>query len=475
MNAYLILGTQLHRDHPALSPDASDPLIMIESEAACRKLPYHQQKLIFMLSAMRHFGAYARKQGKTVHYTELQPMPLTKVLDRIVKDHGFTHITYLQPPDHGTQKALITYFQNHGITTTVLPSKSFITSRGQFADWYETQKAPKMESFYRWQRKRTGILMDGTTPRGGTWNYDHENRKPLPKDFRGVPEPYIPTPDTITKQVSTLVHKTFTTHPGSNSQPWLPVTFNDADTAFERFVHERLAQFGTYEDAMKLDEPFLFHSVLSPLLNIGLLDPQQVVDAALAVDNAPIATVEGFVRQIIGWREYMYGLYDRMPELKDANYFAFEKPLEDWWYSADFETQNIPEAVKHALRTVHRYGYNHHIERLMILGNWFLLNEYHPHSVNRWFMSMYVDAYEWVMLPNVIGMSQYADGGKVATKPYISGDSYLHKMGRFTPPKTGAQYTALFWQFLQTHHDKLVGNQRMSMMLRQAAKRLTKL
>lgn len=472
MRAYLILGNQLHRDHPALAVDNTDPIIMVESAAACSRLPYHQQKLTFILSAMRHFRDYARSHDKTVHYNELQPKSLVKILPEIVAAHQITHLLYQRPADKGMRQALETWAKSNNIKTEILPSQLFMTSPGQFSEWYTSQKLPKMESFYRQQRIRTGYLMEGGKPQGDTWNYDQENRKPLPKNFASTPNIYIPNPDKTTTEVHALVKQSFATHPGSTSEPWLPVTFVEADKALHRFITERLPQFGMYEDAMRDGDAFLFHSVLSPLINVGLLSPKTVVEAAIASD-APLAAKEGFVRQIIGWREYMYGLYNHMPELATANYFGFTKELEPWWYTTDFASQPIPKAVKHALRTVHQYGYNHHIERLMILGNWFLLNEYNPHSVNRWFMSMYVDAAEWVMLPNVIGMSQYADGGRVATKPYISGDSYLKKMGRFEPSTTGANYTDLFWKFLYKHHTQLVSNHRMSMMLRQAQKRHT--
>jgi deoxyribodipyrimidine photolyase-related protein len=223
-------------------------------------------------------------------------------------------------------------------------------------------------------------------------------------------------------------------------------------------------------------EPFLFHSVLSPLLNCGLLGPRQLIDAALlAYKNGtmPLHSCEGFIRQIIGWREYMNGMYHMLPDLKEANYFEFTKKLEGWWYTSEFEQQDLPIPVKAALKTVHTYGYNHHIERLMVLGNWFLLNEYNPQSVYEWFSSMYVDAYDWVMIPNVQGMSQYADGGIIATKPYISGGNYLQKMGRWWPTLDQAKksdYNVLYWKFLNTNRSKLTGNPRMGIVLKMASK-----
>ncbi|MDX1766388.1 MAG: hypothetical protein R3313_05570 [Candidatus Saccharimonadales bacterium] len=211
-------------------------------------------------------------------------------------------------------------------------------------------------------------------------------------------------------------------------------------------------------------------------MNIGLISPQEAIDRAISAFNdnhAPINSVEGFLRQIAGWREYIHSLYMNKPDLMEANYFGFGKQLEDWWYSADWQSQKLPPPVHHALKNAHKYGYNHHIERLMVLGNWFLLNEYNPKSVYEWFSSMYVDAYEWVMVPNVQGMSQYADGGFVATKPYISGGNYLQKMGRFWSSLEEAkhsEFNKLYWQFLKKHRRKLEDNPRMSIVLAQAAR-----
>jgi deoxyribodipyrimidine photolyase-related protein len=329
-----------------------------------------------------------------------------------------------------------------------------------------------MEMFYRWQRKRLDILMDGDKPVGGQWNYDADNRQPLPKDFKQSPKLPVPEQDTITKEVRQLISSKFANNPGKDSELWLPVTHKDARNFLDDFIKHKMELFGPYEDAMKPGEAFLYHSALSALMNIGLLTVDEIIQATLKNKPKNFASLEGFIRQVIGWREYMYGHYWQLPSLSTDNFFGFTKKLEPWWYDFSYKNDDLPEALTNTLKTTERYGYNHHIERLMVLGNWFLINQYNPHEVNRWFMSMYVDAYEWVMLPNVIGMSQYADGGKVATKPYISGDAYLKKMGGFKASDNKAlSYTEKYWQFLYDQRDKLAKNPRLSLAVSQAKKR----
>lgn len=478
MKAALIIGTQLFRDHPALHDPSVDCVIMIEAEDLCRKLPYHQHKLVLVLSGMRHYADHVRGAGMRVIYRTVGEAPVFRsALLEIIAEEGVTEVVWMKPADTPTQTKFIDIAHQAGVSYEVHENQLFLTPESELLDWFGGQRNTIMEQFYRWQRQRTGILMDGTKPLGEKWNYDADNRQPLPK--AGIAIPTLPTldHDDITKAVIEEVSTRFSNHPGEAAQFWLPVTHAEADAWLGDFISRRFSQFGPYEDAMAEDEAFLFHSVLSPLLNNGLLSVQQVIDAALAAfenDAVDLSTVEGFIRQIIGWREYMYGLYVTQPDMKQANFFGYDKPLEDWWFTGKDIPAELPLPVKTALLRAHRYGYNHHIERLMVLGNWFLLNEYEPASVYHWFSAFYVDAYEWVMVPNVMGMSQYADGGKTATKPYISGGNYLQKMGRWWPSAEAArdsEFTALYWRFLQRQHDKLKNNFRMSLVLKQAQAR----
>ena len=274
--------------------------------------------------------------------------------------------------------------------------------------------------------------------------------------------------------VEKIINTNFKTNPGQVESFWLPTTFDEAQSWLSDFIQKRFYDFGAYEDAMKDGEVLLFHSALSPLLNLGLITPAEVIQKALearAKNKIPINSLEGFIRQIIGWREYMYGMYEFNENKIRKNFFSFKKPLEKYWYQEP--NDKLPLPVSSAMKTTFGYGYNHHIERLMVLGNWFLLNEYDPGSVYDWFSSMYVDAYEWVMVPNVFGMSQYADGGFIATKPYISGGNYLQKMGKWWGSNDAAknsEFTKLYWKFLAKHTEKFKHNPRMSLAIRQAEK-----
>lgn len=478
MKIAVVLGNQLHGDHPAIADDSVDALVLIEARNICEKLPYHKQKLVFMLSAMRHWAEIAKKSGKKVIYKKLEDTPnFLDALGEIIIDNKVTEIAYMRPADLGAQEALGRFCARHNIKQEIYPSQLFITPISELEGWLDKNPKSIMETFYRWQRKRLGYLMDGDKPTGGEWNYDQENRKPLPKDFSGAPKLPEIKHDEITKEVINVIDNLYPNNPGSTNDMWLPVTHKDAEAWLDNFIKNRLELFGKYEDAIDTNEAFLYHSVLSPLLNCGLIDPKMCVEKAIEAyeqGSAPLASVEGFVRQIIGWREYMYGMYLKMQDFKKLNYFGFKKELEDWWYETDAkEHAGLPHPVRMALKRAHQYGYNHHIERLMVLGNWFLLNSYSPMSVYRWFSAMYVDAYEWVMVPNVIGMSQYADGGKVATKPYISGGNYLKKMGRWDhmPQEDLDSFTKLYWDFLGDNYDKLKTNYRMQIVLKQAVAR----
>lgn len=481
MKIALILGNQLHKEHPALLDDSVNAVVLIEAQNLCSKLPYHKQKLVFVLSAMRHWAEYAKIKDKRIIYRQIGDTPnFFGALKEVIEDNDVTEISYMRPADVGTADALSKFCQKHSIAETIYSCQLFITPTSDLDEWLNKNPRGIMETFYRWQRRRLSILIDKDSPTGGAWNYDHENRKPLPKDFSGAPKLPKLINDEITNKVIEIIEKLFPDYPGKASGMWLPVTHKGADEWLDNFISNRLANFGKYEDAIDEEEAFLFHSVLSPLINSGLINPLDCVEKAIKAYRdgaAPLASVEGFVRQIIGWREYMYGMYLSMPNYSSMNYFGFTKELEDWWYETDAsEHESLPLPVRLALKRAHDYGYNHHIERLMVLGSWFLLNSYNPMSVYRWFSSMYVDAYEWVMVPNVIGMSQYADGGKVATKPYISGGNYLKKMGRWGSINNDDLdvFTKSYWDFLTVNYDKLKNNHRMGVVLSQVVKKMKK-
>lgn len=478
MKAALILATQLLEDHPALTDKSVDLLIMIEAKDVSAKLPYHRHKLILLFSAMRHFRDKLHEDGHKIIYHALSDTPsFSKALSSTLKSNSITELIWMKSSDMPTNARLGEITNAAKAASSQYDNRMFITPEGELKDWFKDHPRSLMETFYRWQRQRTGILSEGNLPVGGRWNFDADNRRPLPKKGITIPAVTLPNADATTHEVIDMVSVEFPDNPGDGANFWLPVTHAEAKKWLDSFMMERFDEFGTYEDAMKSGEPFLFHSMLSPLMNCGLLSVEAVIQSVLSTyenEGTPLHSVEGFIRQIIGWREYMYGMYLTQSTLKEANYFGFTKPLEDWWYGEDALQQDLPPPVLGALRTTLKYGYNHHIERLMILGNWFLINEYDPRSVYRWFSTMYVDAYEWVMVPNVMGMSQYADGGNIASKPYISGGNYLQKMGQWWPTASAAQksiYTQLYWQFLEHNYDLLKKNYRMGLVLKQIQSR----
>ena len=476
MKAALVLGTQQFERHPAFDDPDIDLILFVESGAAYRRRPYHAHKIVLLLSATRHTADRLERAGRRVERIALDAeRGFLEGVRALVRAHDIDALAWMSATDRGIDRRLLRFCREEGVRTRVYPDRLFLTPAADVDEWFGAHANARMEDFYRWQRRRTGILMDGARPAGGRWNFDADNREPLPRG--GIQVPPVPTPeqDDITRGVIAEVVHRFPDAPGDPETFWLPVTPDAAREWLEDFVTHRLASFGRYEDAMAADEAFLFHSVLSPLLNIGLLTVDEVVAAALAAqETVPLASLEGFVRQVIGWREYMRGAYRAMPALREANHFALTRRLEPWWYTGRGIPYDLPNPVRTVLERVHRWGYAHHIERLMVLGNWFLLQGYDPREVFDWFSALFVDAYEWVMVPNVQGMSQYADGGRVATKPYISGGAYLQKMGSWWGSAAAAresEFTGAYWDFLDAHEDRLSGNPRLALPLAQMRKR----
>ncbi|MDQ1083686.1 MULTISPECIES: cryptochrome/photolyase family protein [Microbacterium] len=474
MKAALILATQQFAEHPSYADDEIDEFLFIESAPRWRKLPYHQHKIVLLTSAMRHTAARLEADGKTVRRIELgDELTFKAGLEHLLKKHRVTELQWMSDPNRPVDERIAAICAAHDVETDVLSDGLFLTPEEEVDGWFAEHPTPLMEDFYHWQRRRTGILMDGGKPAGRRWNFDADNRKPLPK--KGVEIPPLPKleHDEITRGVIAEVDELFPDHPGKAEEFWLPVTPEDSRDWLDVFVAERLHDFGRYEDAMKADEPFLFHAIISPMLNIGLLTVEEVVAAATRTD-APLASVEGFIRQVIGWREYMRGMYRAHPKLEHVNALHLEKRVQKYWYSGERMPSDLPIPVRTVLERVHRWGYAHHIERLMVLGNWFLLEGYAPRQVNAWFLALFVDAYDWVMVPNVMGMSQFADGGFVATKPYVSGGAYLQKMGSWWPSAQDAKdsaFTEAYWAFLERHEDVLAGNHRLGLALAQMRKR----
>jgi deoxyribodipyrimidine photolyase-related protein len=475
MNTVWILGDQLSprwtqwlAEHGCTA--ANTRVLLIESRAKLNSRPWHRHKLTLVLSAMRHFAEMLRADGWQVDYRYAPDFALG--LDEHARQFAPERWLVMRPSTW--QGAQFVQQMMRDRNALVLPNAMFLATPADLG----TAASPLMESFYRKMRARTGLLMRDGAPEGGVWNHDADNRLPPTKAWRAGRTADIPAlpvfkPDVITRAVIEDVRQ-FQNAWGSADGFSLPVTRADALSFLDVFVRERLPNFGPYEDAMVNDQPTLFHSLLSPLLNIGLLERDEVCRAAehaYAKGHAPLASVEGFIRQIIGWREFVYACYWReMPRLRKANALDAAHSLPPaYWNPANTQMS----CLRQSAGAVWHNGYSHHIQRLMILCNLALLAGVAPQEVNDWFLSSYIDAYDWVVTPNVIGMGLYADGGVVGTKPYAAGGNYVNKMStyctgcRFDPKqRTGEDacpLNALYWDFIARHETRFAKNPRMSM------------
>ena len=451
-----------------------DIVLMAEVQEENIYVRHHKKKIALVLSAMRHFADELSDAGWTVDYVKLDDPDnrgsLVDEIDRAVARHDCDSVVVTEPGEWRLRLAFEALSRRLDMPLTIVEDDRFICRHEAFEQWAEGRKELRMENFYREMRRRTGLLMDGDTPAGGTWNLDSENRKPPAHDL-DVPAPRRTRPDDVTLEVLDLVDARFADHFGELEPFWFAVTRQKAEQAFTRFVDERLASFGDYQDAMLADEAFVFHAVIGLHLNLGLLDPMAVchrVEAAYRDGDVPLNAAEGFIRQIIGWREYVRGIYWLQgPEYVDENFFDHDRELPDFYWSGKTDMACIRACVSQT-RTE---AYAHHIQRLMVTGNFAMLAGVRPAAVHEWYLAVYADAYEWVELPNTLGMSQFADGGLLASKPYAASGNYINKMSDYcadcrysVTQKTGAAacpFNYLYWDFLVRHRDKLEGNHRL--------------
>lgn len=484
MQTIWILGDQLSPEHAALvrvRPGKSR-VLMVESKARGAAHRYHQIKLVLVYSAMRHFAAELREAGWEVDYYALEDsLTFEQAARQHLEKYQPTQFVLAEPNSYLEQDALSRLGRKLRVPVEFLPTTQFLLPREDFKSWAGESNHLLMENHYRRMRKRFGWLMQKNgAPAGGAWNFDPENRETFATwrkagRPRGKASPLHEAPDRITRQVIDLVRHEFADHPGKAGEMWLPVDRAGAQKWLRRFIAERLPQFGVYEDMMAEGEPFLLHAVLTPMLNLGLLTPRECVEAAIAAyekGNAPLNSVEGFVRQIIGWREFINGVYWlRGPDYRKLNALEARNALPGWLYTGETPMN----CLHHVVRQTVELGYNHHIQRLMVLGNFFLIAGIRPQEALRWFLEMYVDAFDWVMAANVIGMALHADGGFMATKPYAATSTYIRKMSdycagcRFDPDqKTGPEacpFNYLYWDFIDRHADRFAKNPRMRMIV----------
>ncbi len=474
----LVLADQLDRAIAAIADldTGADVVLLAEVAEEATYVPHHRQKIALLFSAMRHFAEALAADGVTVDYVRLDDPgnagSLGGEVARAVGRHGATRVVVTEPGEWRVRRAMDGWEEAAGVAVEIRADDRFLCSRERFARWMTDRKAPRMEHFYRDMRRLTGLLMDGDAPAGGRWNYDAENRGRLPKDVAVPERPRFP-PDATTRAVLDLVAARFPDGFGDLEPFDWPVTRDEALVALEGFVADQLPSFGDYQDAMKRGEPLLFHARLSAALNMGLLGPIEVCRAAEAAyrdGDAPLNAVEGFIRQILGWREYVRGLYWHfMPNYAETNALAATRPLPGFYWTGETDMACIAETVGE----IRRGAYAHHIQRLMVTGNFALLAGLAPVEVEAWYLAVFADAYEWVELPNTHGMALYADGGIMASKPYAASGAYIDRMSdycggcRFDPKvKAGPKacpFNPLYWNFLIEHRSKLAGNPRMAM------------
>ena len=471
-----VLGDQLSEALASLrEADRADSLIlMTEVAEEAAYAPHHRQKLVLVFAAMRHFARDLAAQGWKVFYRRLDDPDnrgsLSGEVRAAAERFAATRIVATRAGEHRVIQAQERWAQETGLPVTLHEDDRFLVSTAAFGAWAAGRNRLRMEDFYRWQRRETGILMAGDAPVGGRWNFDRDNRKRLPADIV-PPAPPRFAPDAITAEVMATVAQRFPDRFGSLGGFGWPVTRTQALAALDTFVAERLALFGDYQDALSHTHDTLFHSLLSAAINLGLILPREAIDRAVAAweqGRAPLNAVEGFVRQILGWREYVRGIYmTEGPNYVRRNALGASRPLPAFYWSADSGMACLDRAVGQTRDT----AYAHHIQRLMVLGNFALLAGVDPFEVHRWFLAVYADAYEWVEAPNVVGMSQYADGGLLGSKPYAASGAYIDRMGdhcrhcRFdVKAKTGASacpFNLLYWDFLARNEAHLASNQRL--------------
>jgi deoxyribodipyrimidine photolyase-related protein len=477
----LVLGDQLTPTVSSLA--AADRrrsvVLMVEVMAEATYVRHHKKKIAFLFSAMRHFAAELEEDGWTVDYRRLDQTgskgSFASEVEQAIRRHKSDRVAVTHPGEWRVLADMKTWEKRFGVPVEIFEDDRFVASRANFKRWAAGKKQLRMEFFYREMRRKTGLLMDGEQPVGGQWNFDHDNRKPAKADLL-MPRPHAVKPDKITRDVLDLVAARFADHIGTLEPFAFAVTRADAEEALAHFVKTTLPSFGDYQDAMLTGEPFLYHSLLSAYINAGLLDPLAVcraVEAAWRAGKVPLNAAEGYIRQIIGWREYVRGIYWlKMPQYADENFFDHDRPVPEFYWTADTDMACVRAAVGQTIE----HAYAHHIQRLMVTGNFGLLAGISPQALHEWYLMVYVDAYEWVELPNTLGMSQFGDGGVLASKPYVASGAYINRMSDYCKGcrydvkdavgERACPYNALYWSFLDRHRSKLEKNPRMGQMYR---------
>tara|TARA_B100001540_G_scaffold231755_1_gene205962 strand:+ start:1333 stop:2853 length:1521 start_codon:yes stop_codon:yes gene_type:complete len=472
-NLCVILGDQLSLNVSSLKnfKKDQDRILMMEVFNEAEYANHHKKKLVLIFSAMRHFAEELQTKGFSVKYSKINESQndFTKELEFQSKKIKPKRIVITHPGEYRVLQEVKKWEKVLRIPVSILEDDRFFCSIDEFEKWTEGRKELRMELFYQMMRKKYDILIDKNgKPKGGKWNYDIKNRKSLPKNYPRIPEPLEHKPDNITKQVIIEVKKKFPKHFGDLEPFWFAVTHIQAMKNLNDFLKNKLDNFGPYEDAMAQEESFLYHSVLSMYLNIGLLEPKQIIKKVLEKDGIKVESIEGFVRQILGWREYIRGIYwHTMPSYSKTNYFDAKNKLPKFYWTGDTEMNCMKNCIQQTIKE----SYAHHIQRLMITGNFALIAGIKPEEVCEWYLSVYADAYEWVELPNTHGMTLYADGGILGSKPYAASGNYINKMSNYCRDckynvkekegKDACPFNYLYWNFFLENQNKLQKNPRL--------------
>ena len=461
----IIFPHQLFKKHPAIEPGRT--VYLVEESLFFNQYNFHQQKIILHRASMKAYADYLITQQLQVEYIEAAKAlaDITKLLAYLHRQN-ITAVHVADTTDNWLQKKLEQGCEKQGIKIVKYATPNFLNTLQDVTEYFDKKKIYFQTAFYTAQRKQRNILLDANgQPEGGQWSFDTDNRQKFPKKAQ-APTIIFSKENSYVKEAIQYVAKNYGTNYGEGETFIYPVDFAGAEKWLDEFLKERFAKFGMYEDAIAAKEHFLHHSVLSPMLNIGLLSPRQIIDKAMAAApkyNVPLNSLEGFIRQILGWREFIRIVYEREgSRQRTKNYWGFTRKIPAVFWKGTTGILPVDNVIKKVLKT----GYSHHIERLMVMGNFMLLCEFDPDEVYRWFMEMYIDAYDWVMVPNVYGMTQFADGGLMTTKPYISGSNYLLKMSDYEKGSWTEIWDGLFWRFMHVHRYFFLKNPRLGMLIK---------
>jgi deoxyribodipyrimidine photolyase-related protein len=462
----LVFPHQLFEQHPAIAKNR--PVLIIEELLFFKQYNFHKQKLVFHRASMKAYQRVLQSKGYEVTYIEANDkLADVRNLLPFLKKKGVGEIHYCDVTDYLLERRIAKQITTLKMNVVKYDSPLFILTSDQINDYFANKKRFYQTDFYTRQRKQFKILVDEQLqPTGGKWTFDTENRLKYPKSKK-APEVVFPKQNEYWVEAVEYVNKNYQNNYGEINKAFIyPTTFTESRAWLKQFFQNRFAEFGEYEDALVNHESILHHSVLTPMMNVGLLTPKEIIDQAISFANkndVPLNSLEGFIRQILGWREFIRGVYEHKgSEERTKNYWKFTRKIPKSFWDGTTGISPIDSTIKKVLAT----GYCHHIERLMVLGNFMLLCEFDPDEVYRWFMELFIDAYDWVMVPNVYGMSQFADGGLMATKPYISGSNYLMKMSDYEKGDWQPIWDGLFWRFMHVHRDFFLKNPRLGMLVK---------